>query len=222
MILSDRTIEILNSFSAINPSMVLDWDGSIAVVSQQGNVFAVAKVPEKYPHKWSIYDVPQFMGIIRLMDQNATADTKVDHVILKQPNSEVKYRFAEPMLIKHTDQKDGKLSGIGFTAQITTKEMQQLVKSALLLRNTHVRIQLDPVVPNQCLLESFNLGNGSASNYKLRVPAEILEESDTSGVFKIEFFNTIKNDYVISMAKKCVQLESVDGDVKYWIGKEKE
>lgn len=222
MILCEKTIEVLNSFAGINPAMVLDWDGSIGVIAPQGNVLAIAKVPEKYPFKWSIYDVPQLLGILKVMDQSAVAECYSDHVILKQQKSSVKYRFAETALIKTVANKQGNVTNVGAFAKIQWSELQQLVKASMLLRNTHVRID---VVDKELLLTSFNLNNPAVSNYNLSIPLMGIENEEIaseSSVIKLEFFNILKGDYNFKVAKKCLYLETEDGTIKYWIGKEKE
>lgn len=224
MILSDKTLEVLTSFCAINPSMKLDWDGSIAVVSPQGNMLAVAKVPETYPFAWNIFDVPQMIGVIKLMDPaTAIAQTHADHVIFKQPNSTVVYRFTEPTMLKTVANKDGVIKSVSASASITWKEMQQLIKAAMMLRNTHVKIETNGD-QTQLILTSYNSGNPAVSNYSLSIPIDGLSEEFPfeSCSFKIEHFNLLKNDYKLRVASKCLFLESEDGNVKYWIGKEKE
>ena len=224
MILSDKTLEVLTNFSAINPSMVLDWDGSIAVINTQGNVLAVANVPEKYPFAWNIHDVPQMIGVIKLMDPTiAVAETHADHVVFKQPNSTVLYRFAEPSLIKTVSNKNGNIKSISAAANITWKEMQQLIKAAMMLRNTHVKIETNGN-QNQLILTSYTLNNPAVSNFSLNIPiTETSEEYHFEPCsVKIEHFNILKNDYSFKVAQKCIFLQSEDGNVKYWIGKEKE
>lgn len=222
MILCDKTIEILNSFGNINPSMVLDWDGSIAVIAPQGNVLAIAKVPEKYPFKWSVYDVPQLLAILKVMDQSAVAECHADHVVFRQNNSNVKYRFSEPALIKTVANKNGSIQNVGAVAKIQWPELQQLIKASMLLRNTHVRIDL---VDKMLTLTSFNLNNPAVSNYTLSLPVIGIENEEIAAetsVIKIEFFNILKGDYDFKVAKKCLYLEGENETVKYWIGKEKE
>lgn len=224
MILSEKTLEILTSFSAINSSMKLDWDGSIAAISNQGNVLAVAKVPEKYPFAWCIHDVPQMIGVIKLMDPTlAVAETHVDHVVFKQPNSTVLYRFVESSLVKTVSNKEGSVKSVSVTANITWKELQQLIKAAMMLRNTHVKIETNGN-QNQLILTSYTLNNPAVSNFSLNIPISGLAEniSFEPCSVKIEHFNILKNDYTFKVAQKCIFLESEDQTIKYWIGKEKE
>lgn len=235
MILSQKTLEILTSFCAINPSMKLDWDGSIASISAQGNVLAVAQVPEKYPFPWFVHDVPQMIGVIKLMDPTlATADTHSDHVVFKQPNSSIIYRFSEPGLIRSVANKAGNVKAVSAVAGITWQEMQQLIKAAMMLRNTHVKIELNEN-QNQLILTSYTLNNPAVSNFTLNIPIkELFDEASPSKPeeqhwlrfepcsVKIEHFNILKNDYTFKVAQKCIFLESEDGNIKYWIGKEKE
>lgn len=222
MILSDKTAEILTNFSSINPSMVLDWDGSLCTVSPQGNIIAIAEVPERYPFPWHIFDVPQMLGIIKLMDAStAIAETYSDHVLFKQPNSTVQYRFTEPALIKTmADKTKAAVRGVSLEAEIQYKELQQLIKAASMLRNTHIKLeQSDELL----VLKSYNLNNSAVSNYNLSIPIKALSEefSFEPCSFKIEHFNLLKSDYQLKVAAKCLYLENPDNTIKYWIGKEK-
>jgi hypothetical protein len=224
MILSDATIEVLQNFSAINPSMVLEWSGTVGVVAQQGNVIAIAEVPERYPYKWSIYDVPQLLSSIKVMDKAATAECFSDHVVFKHARTALKYKFTEPSLIKTIQNKTGAVKGPVFNGYLKWEELQQLFKAAMLLRNTHVTISVNQY-NNSATLMSTTANNPATNQFSIDIPiVELIDplKAQEQSLFKIEYFNLLKNEYKVCLAERCLYLESVDGKVKYWIGKEKQ
>lgn len=224
MIVCDKTIEILNSFSAINQSMILDWDGTISVISPQGNMFAMANVPEKYEKKWAIYNIPQMVGIIKLLfnDPQATAECYDDHVIFKNGNMTVKYRFVEESLVKKVPEtvKTSQLINVYAECTLQWNQLQNLIKSASLLQNTHIKVELD-FYTQELKFSTLNSGNPSTSKFEQTVSA-LINNSDEPSLYNISMFNILKNNYKIQIAKKCLYLESEDGNIKYWIGREKE
>jgi hypothetical protein len=157
------------------------------------------------------------------MDESAVAECFSDHVIFKQQNSLIDYRFTEESLIKTVGNKTGTVKSVSVTAEITWRELQQLIKAAMLLRNTHVKFETNGN-QTQLILTSYSLNNPAVSNYSLNVPIVDVSEEFSFETFsvKIEHLtNILKNDYTLKTAAKCLFLESKDNNIKYWIGKEK-
>ncbi len=194
MILSPKTIDILTNFSSINPSMKLDWDGSIGVISKQGSILAVADVPERYPFPWYINDVPQMIGAIKLLDPvNSKAETRADHVVFSQPGSRIIYRFTEASLIKSVENKNNKLNNIYAAAQFPWQKIQQIIKGANTLRNTHIEFTCED---NVIVLKSYTENNSAANMFFVEIdPYE--DQFDLSDFVscrvKLEYFNLVNH-----------------------------
>ena len=64
MKLSKQTVAILNNYSD-NQSILVKGD-QLRTISVMKNILAEAKIEEEFPKDFAIYDLPQFLKVLRL------------------------------------------------------------------------------------------------------------------------------------------------------------
>ena len=66
MKLSKQTIAILSNYSDINQSILVKQGNKLRTISVMKNILAEAEVEEEFPKDFAIYDLPQFLKVLRL------------------------------------------------------------------------------------------------------------------------------------------------------------
>src|SRR3990167_7992173 len=68
MILSQVTLDVLKNFSGINQSIVIRPGKTLKTMSPGKSIIAVAEVPDEFPQSIAIYDLKEFLSVIRLFE----------------------------------------------------------------------------------------------------------------------------------------------------------
>jgi len=130
MKLSDKTLTLLKNFSSINQSILFKEGNSLRTISVMKNILAEAKIEEKLPKDFGIYDLNQFLNGLNL-HQNAELDFQNDgYVVIKEGRSRSKYFFADPNVIVTPPDKDIMLPSEDVCFVLDTKELDKLLKAA--------------------------------------------------------------------------------------------
>ena len=100
MKLSDKTIDLLENFSSINQSILVKKGTKLRTISVMKNILAEAEVDENFEKDFGIYDLPQFLNGVGLMN-DPDIDLKNDSymIIREGKTTKVKFAFADPEVI---------------------------------------------------------------------------------------------------------------------------
>ena len=77
MKLSKQTVAILNNYSDINQSILVKKGNQLRTISVMKNILAEAKIEEEFPKDFAIYDLPQFLKVLRLHQDPETVSVKI-------------------------------------------------------------------------------------------------------------------------------------------------
>jgi len=215
MKLSENTFNILKNFSGINQSISVKEGNTLRTISVAENIFAVAKVEEKFPQNFSIYDLNEFLGGMSLMKGADIEFGDNDYVRIKSNRSSIKYFFADSSLIKQAPEKEIKLPDEDVSFVLTESDLNSLQRAAAVYQ-----------------LPDFSvIGDGDEINIVARD-----KENDTSNTFsvnvgktsdefvlnlKVENIKLLKGDYDVVMSKRLISRfihQSIP--VIYWIALE--
>jgi len=215
MKLSENTFNILKNFSGINQSISVKEGNTLRTISVAENIFAVAKVEEKFPQNFSIYDLNEFLGGMSLMRGADIEFGDNDYVRIKSNRSSIKYFFADSSLIKQAPEKEIKLPDEDVSFVLTESDLNSLQRAAAVYQ-----------------LPDFSvIGDGDEINIVARD-----KENDTSNTFsvnvgktsdefvlnlKVENIKLLKGDYDVVMSKRLISRfihQSIP--VIYWIALE--
>lgn len=99
MKLSKETLEIINSFRDINPSIVIYPGNVIRTKSEDSRILAEAIVEETFEREFALYEIRGFLNAYNILGDPELIFSEQDYVLLKDGRNEIRYFFSEPSLI---------------------------------------------------------------------------------------------------------------------------
>ena len=130
MKLSEKTTSLLKNFSSINGSILVKEGTSIKTMSPMKNILAEATIDEDMPRDFAIYDLPQFLNTIDLMDDPMLDFTNEHYVVIKRERSKFKYWFCDHTLVPSLPEKTIELPSRDVCFQLEQEQLRQLTRAA--------------------------------------------------------------------------------------------
>ena len=131
MKLSEKTIDLLENFSSINQSILVKKGTKLRTISVMKNILAEAEVDENFEKDFGIYDLPQFLNGVGLMN-DPDIDLKHDSymIIREGKTTKVKFAFADPEVIITPPEKPISLPSSDVCFQLESVQLQKLLKAS--------------------------------------------------------------------------------------------
>ena len=105
MKISSETLNILKSYTTINPSIYVEPGSIIKTISPQKTIVASAEVDDVFDSNFGIYDLNQFLSVTTLFeDPDFVFDDK--SVLIKNKSSSVEYFYTDKEMITIPPAKD--------------------------------------------------------------------------------------------------------------------
>ena len=131
MKLSEKTIDLLENFSSINQSILVKKGSKLRTISVMKNILAEAEVDENFEKEFGIYDLPQFLNGVNLMNDPDIDLRNESYMILREGNTtKVKFAFADPNVIISPPEKGIELPNSDVTFQLDSIQLQKLLKAS--------------------------------------------------------------------------------------------
>lgn len=131
MKLSEKTIDLLENFSSINQSILVKKGSKLRTISVMKNILAEADIDENFEKDFGIYDLPQFLNGVGLMN-DPDIDLKHDSymIIREGKTTKVKFAFADPEVIITPPEKPITLPSQDVCFQLESVQLQKLLKAS--------------------------------------------------------------------------------------------
>jgi hypothetical protein len=131
MKLSEKTIDLLENFSSINQSILVKKGSKLRTISVMKNILAEADIDENFEKDFGIYDLPQFLNGVGLMN-DPDIDLKHDSymIIREGKTTKVKFAFADPEVIITPPEKAITLPSQDVCFQLESVQLQKLLKAS--------------------------------------------------------------------------------------------
>ena len=131
MKLSEKTIDLLENFSSINQSILVKKGSKLRTISVMKNILAEADIDENFEKDFGIYDLPQFLNGVGLMN-DPDIDLKNDSymVIREGQTTKVKFAFADPEVIITPPEKPISLPSKDVCFQLESIDLAKLLKAS--------------------------------------------------------------------------------------------
>jgi hypothetical protein len=131
MKLSEKTIDLLENFSSINQSILVKKGSKLRTISVMKNILAEADIDENFEKDFGIYDLPQFLNGVGLMN-DPDIDLKHDSymIIREGKTTKVKFAFADPEVIITPPEKAITLPSQDVCFQLESAQLQKLLKAS--------------------------------------------------------------------------------------------
>jgi len=212
MKLESRTIQILKSFSTINPSMAFRPGSTLSTVSPLKTVMAKASIGEVIPNSFAIYDLSKFLGVLSLFEspQLTIGDRSME---IAGGHQRVNYTFAAENMIVSPSDKEVKMPDCEIQFRFTTDDLSKVMKAMGVLQLPEIAVTGDG---SSMHIEAIDSKNPSSDNYKVRL-------GDTSlnfkMIFRAENIKIMPGDYDVQISSKGIAYFK-GTDVEYWIATE--
>ena len=131
MKLSDKTISLLENFSSINQSILVKKGSKLRTISVMKNILAEADIDENFERDFGIYELPQFLNGINLMnDPDLDLRNETYMIIRDGKSTKVKFAFADPDCIISPPEKGVTLPSRDVSFQLDGIQLQKLLKAS--------------------------------------------------------------------------------------------
>lgn len=223
MNISKETLDVISSFSFINPSILIKKGSVLSTKNEESTVLARAEVKDEFPVQMGLYNLKQFLGVIdTFKTPNFTFDDSRNYVVISEGKQSIKYGFANPELFvtpKNDDLpwKDELLSFV-----LDAETIKKIKKVSLALNVSNLIIESSKTFSTLTVCDSKD---SSSNQFKIEIDKE--SESSFKLTLNLKYFNILDLDYtakVVSIgtgnAKKFIFF--LEGDyngvaVKYYI-----
>ena len=214
MKISSETLNILKSYTSINPSIWVQPGTVIKTISPQKTIVATAEVDDVFDSSFGIYDLNQLLSVITLFeDPDFVFDDK--SVLIKNKSSSVEYFYTDKEMITIPPAKDiqlpDKVIDFKLPVDIIKSTMQaanvlQLPEWSVLGQDGNIKI----------LVSDTKNSTGNVYN-------AVVGKTDENFniIFKVENLKFMYNDYNVSISSKGIShFMTDDGKIQYWIATE--
>jgi gp45 sliding clamp, C terminal len=217
MQLSPGTLNILKNFSNINRSIVINEGNELSTISVTKNIFAKAKVEEKFPRTFAIYDLTEFLSGLNLFKNPEFNFDSETYLTIKDGNSRVKYFYSDPEIIIAPPKKSINLPSVDVQFILESETLATMVRAANVYQLPDMCVEGDG---ENIKLVVKDKKNSTSNTYSLPVG----ETEDTfSYSFKIENIKILPGKYDVSISSKLISnFVNLNSDLEYFIALEPE
>lgn len=219
MEISDRTVQVLKNYAAINPNIVINAGTELKTVSVARNVLSKSSVTEQFPVEFGIYDLNEFLNVLSLVDR-PNLQFERDYVVVGDSTgrSRVKYFCSDPdMLTKPSKDIIMPESEVNF--MLDTDTLSRIKRAASALGHSEISI-----VPNGNVIQlSVVDSNDATSNtFSIDVDGEFTEGVDFRFILNVANLKIVNEDFEVNISSKLIsRFKSVQSDIEYYIALEK-
>jgi hypothetical protein len=218
MKLSNKTIEILRNFGAIQPNLVVEPGSTISTLAEAKHIMAEAQIEEKFDTGFGIYDVNEFLSAHSLFE-NPELEFSDSHATIKSDDAKVKYHFADTEILTKKSQSI-QMPPADLSFSFTEANINNIRKAAASLNLDSPTLSLI-VEDGNIIARVLCTQNPSSNSYSL-VIGKYDGETSADYRFNIDNLKLIGGEYSVDITNKLISSwkhETVP--VQYWIALDK-
>ena len=213
MKLSNGTKEVLKNFSTINQNLVIKQGSNISTMSAMKNIIANAKVTEKFPKEFAIYDLNEFLAALSLFEK-PELDFKDDFVLITEENKALKYWYSDPSVVT-TPQKEITMPSVEISYKLSSSTLSEVQRAAAVIGAPDMLLENGK-------LKVTDKKNSTANDYETPLDVD-KNDAKYKFWFKVENLKIISGTYDVEMsAKNISRFKNTSVDVEYFIALEPE
>jgi hypothetical protein len=220
MQLSTFTSQVLKNYATINSNIVIRPGSTLMTMSEAKNILSQATVPEAFANEIGIYDLPEFLSAMNLVE-GPNLKFAEDHAIITDTSgrANIKYFFSDPdMLTSPTKGITMPAADVTFTLDEST--LNNLKRAAAALGHSEVAITPSGGAVRLSIVDN---ANATSNVYSIDVDGTYTLE-DFNFIIGINNMRMIPGKYRVEISSKLIsQFTSTDDekDLKYWVALEK-
>ena len=215
MKLSTATISVLRNFSTINQNLVVKAGSNISTMSAMKNIVAKAKVTEKFPTDFAIYDLNEFLSGLSLFGK-PDLEFNDDFVIIKEEGTSqsLKYWFSDPSVVT-TPSKEISMPSTELTFGLSSDTLNLITKAAAVIGAPDMAL-------SDGKLMVTDKKNSTANAFETSLDVGDVE-AKYKFWFKVDNLKIMLGAYDVEVSsKKISHFTNTKIGVEYWIALEPE
>ena len=210
MKISEKTVDILKNFSAININLQVKPGSEIRTVSPQKSMLATAIVEETFDTPFCIYELPKLIGSLSLFKEPDVCFFE-NHLTIAAGTTVMNYTYAAPAMIIAAPEKNINLTDPDVELSLTEGDLARVVRAAGVLQLPEIAF-----VGNgkKIFLRAMNNKNPTADQFNIEVGES---DKDFIMMFKAEnIVRLLSRDYTVRLSTKGIS-HFGSADVNYWV-----
>lgn len=218
MKLSNKTIDILRNFGAIQPNLVVEPGSTISTLAEAKHIMAEAQIEETFDSGFGIYDVNEFLSAHSLFE-NPELEFSDSHATIKSDDAKVKYHFADTEILTKKSQSI-QMPPADLSFSFTEANINNIRKAAASLSLDSPTLSL-VVEDGNIIARVLCTQNPSSNSYSL-VIGKYDGETSADYRFNIDNLKLIGGDYSVDITNKLISnWKHETASVQYWIALDK-
>lgn len=233
MKLSQKTIDIIKSFSTINNSIWLNPGNVLSTMSSKRNVLAQAVIDESFPSEFGMYDINQVISIIGI--NSADVEFEDDNLVISKTfkssfdedgNAAVaktNYRGAHKVMFVLPPENGISFPETEINMTITEEIIDFIFKTSSVIRAPNLMIESDGTSVYISICDAANVthvaNSSAASSHSSRIKFARGNGDVYKLFFKIETLNLYPGEYELSLSitEGISMWKNKSQDITYWI-----
>lgn len=200
---STRTLQILKSFVAINPSIAINEGNIISTINPAKTILAKATVQENIDKPFAIYELSKFLSTISLF-QDPEFENNEKFMRIFSGKSKVDYYFASKDLIISPPEKEVNLPATVVSFTLSSENIQTALKALNTLNLPEIAFIGENGVVRISAIDS---GGAVADTWSLEI-GETTKEF--TAVIKSDNLLIMPDNYEVDVTKAAVAFRSQD------------
>lgn len=218
MELTDKTLQVLKNYAAINPNIVIEAGNKVKTVSEAKTVLSSATLDVEFPKSFGIYDLGEFLNVLGLVDSPRVAFDENNLIISDSSGrSQIKYFYSDPdILTKPTKDIIMPESEVKFTLDRET--FSRIKRASSVLGYGTMTVSHDGTA---MVLSVIDNSDKTSNAFSIAVDGDA-DETNFNFVFNISNLKMIDGDYEVSISSKLIShFVNKETGIEYWCALEK-
>ena len=210
MNLSKSAIDVLKNFSAINQGILFKKGNVLRTMSVRKNIFARAVVTDNIPKEFAVYDLPEFLSTVSLLDQPSFAFDEKCMTIKDSRENQIKYYYSSPSVVVSPPDKEMKLPENDITFKMTASQFEQIQKASAVMRLKEIEISADGV----------RIFNSDSPGNEYLTDIDVTAGDGAKATLHVEDLKLIPGDYNVAISTKGIAKfvnSSCGFDLEYFV-----
>ena len=214
--LDNKTINVLKSFSQINPSMIFKEGSTMTTISPFKNIVARANVPVNFNKRFAIYELNKFLNCISMFNEPVLSVSD-SNITIQDSGKSLNYTLASESALNFPLTKDPNFPKADIKFTLNNEILKEVEKALAILKLPDLIINGNG---KKITIQAVDMKNPSGDVYKVEVGKT---DKTFSAVFKPENFavlsKTLTSSYEVEVSDRNFAHFAAE-DLEYWIAAE--
>jgi hypothetical protein len=195
MKLSKETLEILQNFSTINPSIMVFQGNRQRTFTTLKVVYGEAVIQEEFPKDFAIYDLSMFLGLLSLFKE-PDLSFEMTKIIISEGDHTATYKYCNPSLIVHPDKdKNLQFGDALYSFELSAENYKTILKAVSLYQQEFISVECDGV---DIVVRTLNVKDAGSDSFSYKIGTS---DQKFKIVLKVENLKFLSHSYDVTIYK---------------------